>query len=136
MDNTHGHTGYSSGWQTFVDGEDVLKTGGVNKKLLEEVHLPELVIPEIPEIPAVAIDVTGKEYKSTTDHTPDFEILVDTFFANATTHTKNIATVPAIPKVPEVHYGADPHGTPPKPQEGFPTLPPFYALAWIIFKGY
>lgn len=121
MDDSSGHTGYSDGWQTFVDGENDLKTGGLNKQMIEAVHLPEL---------DVTFTLKGKEAKESDAHT-DVEALVDTHYANATNHTALHAIKPET-----LHYGASPNAEPPLPQKEFPVLPPFYALAWIIFRGY
>ena len=119
MDNSNGQQGYDSGWQTFVNGVDALKTGGEAKTMILPVHLPEL---------ASALEISGNEPNIGGPDHATAHVLVDRAYG-ATAHVARDAIDP-------IHYGADPNGTPPQPQEEFPVLPPFYALAFITFKGY
>ncbi len=127
LDNSAGHIGYNSGWQTFIDGVADLKTGGFSYIPIQTVHVPNLTVPEIPAIPAIpaippippippipagpiipahtiSIDIGGNEYKADADHTPDTAILIDVHYANLLSHSQHIADVliPDIPGTPAV----------------------------------
>jgi hypothetical protein len=116
MDNSDGHAGYNGGWQTFVDGVSDLKTGGAAKSLIQHVYLPSINADGTGQIV-----LHGKEYKSSADHKPDFFPIIDFAYNAATNHV-----------APIVAYGSSPGNG----QDPLPTLPPFYALAYIMFIGY
>jgi hypothetical protein len=129
MNNLNGHTGYDHGWQTFVDGKDVLKTGGAKSTMIQMKNLPPLNTalgnnPDsgLPE--TTGLWIHGKGWKDDAVHSSAVPI-VDTNYGASRNHDALIAT-----------YGAAPDATPPVPQEEFPVLPPFYCLAWITFIGY
>lgn len=109
LDNSDGHVGYSSGWQTFVDGVSDLQTGGSVNPTITEQNLPPL-----------DIVINGFDAKEAIDHAPSVTVLVDTHYANDKPETKNVPP----------HYGAVGAQTP------LPTIPPFLALAYITFVGY
>jgi hypothetical protein len=130
MNNLNAHPGCDHGWQTFVDGKSDLKTGGVISQLIEMKHLPPLdnsgpdPLTGAPAANGTGLYIHGKEAKESDAH-GEVRPLVDIHYANALPHDAFL-----------IKYGSDPHGNPAVPQEKFPVIPPFYALAWITFVGY
>lgn len=107
MNNSHGHTGYSSGWQTFVDGSTDQKTGGNHSVTLDAAHTYE------PPIDVVVYK------RSAPGDTSD--------------PAGNLAGVTPEPAT-DVHlYNNSGGNTTPDPIN---ILNPFVALGWIIFVGY
>jgi hypothetical protein len=121
MNDDDTNVGYDDGWQARITGPNGVtanyKTGGRFLETLGYNNLPILSNATGTEAPGLWI--RGKEAKEDTAHT-DIEVLVDTHFANATSHEVNITPTP---------YGK----SPPDP---IWSLSPFVAAGWIIFVGY
>lgn len=120
MDNV-GKDGYSGGWQAAITGPDGTiqgyKVGGLFIETIKQDNLPLLSNAFDGDDPGLWI--YGKEAKDGTSH-PDAVPIVDTNYANLKPNQINLT--------PDA-YGKNP----PIPLW---TTPPFYALAWITFKGY
>lgn len=110
MNNEDGHVGYSSGWQTFVDGVADKKTGGHKDFTLTNATTFR---PEVPETTARRHSADG----------------------NAPDPTGTLlGTGSGATQYPLQGGGAgDPGNESPTP---VPLLPPFTAIAFIIFVGY
>lgn len=120
MDNSNGHSGYNAGWQTFVDGKSDLKDGGSKDHLIVASDLPPLDS----QNGLATLNLAGKGFKEDTLH-DNAVVIIDNNYGGARDHSAPIAT-----------YGSNPNGNPPVPQSPVPTLPPFHALAFIVFQGY
>lgn len=106
MDNV-GITGYSSGWKTSVAGGS-LGTGGAATQQIINANLP-----------LSNTQITGfGTYDGGASHTDKYAIITGKYDAGSTQTTLTIGTI-----------GAD-------PQTALSTVPPFYALAFVMFKGY
>lgn len=122
MDNSAGHTGYgANGWQTFVDGVSDLQNGGVNKHTIAAADLPPL--DGVNGLSQLMLN--GFEAKETSPTHTAVSALVDVHYSDLLPHSVAIA-----------NYGSNPNGSPAVPQTAVPTLPPFLAVAFIIFVGY
>lgn len=111
MDDSGGHSGYASGhWQTFVDGMSDLQTGGVASNTLTT---SDTYQPAIASVRARRWDANGQ--------TPNPHV-GSLWGIKSATDSENDDIAPAVTG-----------NTSPSP---FTNLPPFYALAWIIFIGY
>src|SRR4029077_5771310 len=142
MNKAAGHPAYDAakgGWVTFVKGEgtdpgmEIHKGGDVSQMILP-INLPPLDN-SIPDpvtnvLPPMGLYLVGREYKAGTNHS-DAMPLVDVNYANA-----NPPTGPGTNTELLTTYGANPRANPPQNQKELPTMPPFYALAWITFIGY
>ena len=154
MDNSAGHTGYSTNWQSFVDTKADSQTGGSGTSTITAQYLPPLGDdpPKIPPDPVVPpsstnkheksmLKIKGYEYSSTETHTtPQF--LIDTHYAAGLVPT-NISGDPTNSHPQGTHhtltllnYGSNPAGDPAVAQQDFPLFPPFIAFGFIIFLGY
>lgn len=120
MNNANGHSGYNLGWQTFVDGITDKQTGGSKDHMVLPADLPPLDAQD----GLATLTLSGYGWKSDSVHT-DAVPIVDVNYGSARAHTAPIA-----------RYGSSPNDSPPIPQTPIPTIPPFYALAFIIFVGY
>ena len=129
------HPDYDHGWQTWQtfagdENETTAKTGGANGSMIEMKHLPpmdnSIEDPDTHTKPAPGLYINAKEAKDAAEHTT-VEPLIDINYANLKPHSKLL-----------INYGADPadHKGSVGPQQKFPTLPPFYCMAWITFVGY
>jgi hypothetical protein len=121
MNNTAGHSGYSSGWQTFIDGITDRKSGGSKDHMLQMADLPPLD----PTTGHSELRLHGKGFKADIDHPGFPAAIVDTNYGNLQNFD-----------VPIANYGANPNGSPPTPQTAVPLIPPFFVAALIIFQGY
>lgn len=125
MDNV-GKDAYSNGWQTAITGPDgtvqAYKTGGRFIETITNANLPLLTNAAAGDSPGLWI--YGYEAKEAIDHPGTVFPLVDTHYANAMPQQWNLTS-----GVLGGQYGQ----SPPTPLW---TTPPFYSLAWIIFKGY
>lgn len=121
MDNV-GKDGYSGGWQAAITGPDGTvqgyKTGGRFIDTILNDNLPLLNNADAGQ--AHGLWIHGFDYTNGAPHAGDKAPIVDAKFAADTPRDWNLT--PTV-------YGK----LPPDP---FWTTPPFYALAWIIFKGY
>lgn len=130
MNNLNSHTGYDHGWQTFVDGDADLKTGGVKSQKIEMKHLPPLdnsggqTNPDTGQPETTGLWINGKGWKDDAEHIPNPKPIVDVNYGMQRNHAYLLAT-----------YGANTTNAP-DGQVAFPVLPPFYCLAWITFVGY
>jgi len=102
-----------------------LQTGGATETTLTKQQLPPINPNGAAATPPEDTDqliIHGNEYKSTVTQTNAVPI-VDVAYGNMRTASANLAL-----------YGAK--ITPTTPQDTVPTVPPYYALAFIIFQGY
>src|SRR5438477_2144161 len=107
MNDAGGHTGYDSGWQTFVDGVDDLTTGGDTKIQLNATNTYAV---GAPEVSAQRFTATG--------NAPDPAGDLLATGGGGTRYTLE-AAIPAVLTPPPI-----------------PILPPFIATAYIVFVGY
>ena len=124
MNKADDHPDFTSGWVTFVDGINDLKTGGKKNHMIVANNLPPVNPTGPDKTPPEAANkliIHGRDWKDE-DHSPDFNPLIANHYAGGIKNDWDLLT-----------YGANP---PTDPQKEVPTLPPFYALAFIIFKGY
>lgn len=111
MNNSSGHVGYSSGWQTFVDGTTDQKTGGNPSVTLDNDHTYQSAIPAVPA------QLYTADGNAPSPHTGDLWGKI-----GGSPSTDWDTLVPAIPG-----------NTTPTPIN---ILNPFIAVGWIIFVGY
>jgi hypothetical protein len=121
MNETSGYDSGSHQWRTKIDGTHFVQTGGAKDHLIVAADLPPLDS----QNGLAQLFLHGNEAKAGVDHTPQAKPIIDVTYANLQTHDQLLTT-----------YGSDPNGSPPVPQTPIPTLPPFYALAFITFIGY
>ena len=121
MDNSNSHTMYNSGWQTFVDGVSDLQNGGVATTMIAAQHLP----PFDATAGSSKVTIHGFEAKETSPSHTNVSVLVDVHYSDLLPHDAVIG-----------NYGSGPNDSPPVPQVGIPTLPPFIALGFAQFVGY
>ena len=122
MNNTNGQTGFNAGrWQSFVDQTTCQPTGGSKDH--------KIVASDLPPLDAVnglsSLTLHGFSAKEASPTHTSVSPLVDVNYADLQPHDAVIA-----------NYGSSPNGTPPVAQSSIPTLPPFTAVAFIIFQGY
>lgn len=117
MNSSGGGTQYNSGWQSFVDGLAVLKTGGAASQLLTNTQLPN-----------IRVKLTGQSiYDGNSSETDNKAIVGNNWGGSSKTITLG-------------DFGSNP--TPedvsqtPVPQIPLPIVPTFYALAATVFVGY
>jgi len=106
MDNSNGHTGYNSGWQTFVDGMSDLQTGGGPNIQLNAANTYQPPI----------VDVKVDKYSATGNTNDPSGIL---YGVNSVQHIELFPGSAGVTSPPPIT-----------------TLPPFYCLAWVTFVGY
>ena len=111
MDNSAGHSGYSSGWQSFIDGSTDQHDGGVAKITLDNTNTYR------PDIPAVRARFWSANANAPAPHTGDLWGI-----KSSSNNSDNDDIAPAIPG----------NTTP----DDIKTLPPFIAMGLIIFLGY
>jgi hypothetical protein len=108
LDDSNGHTKYSGGWQTFVDGTTDRKSGGVtNGKITLNAN---------------------NTYRPARD-----EVTADRWTADGNVRSTSgvlygVGNQSPITLLPKDKGNLDP--------DDISVLPPFYALAYIIFQGY
>lgn len=111
MNNSGGHSGYSSGWQTFVDGVADLKTGGNASVTLDAAHT---YFPGTPDVVA--------RFWSATGNAPNPHVAGLWGVKSNSTPADNDNIV----------NGVAAHTTP----DPINILNPFIAIGWMIFQGY
>ena len=110
-------TGYSSGWQTNVTGT-ALKTGGESNFSIVNNNLPNMTIQLTGRV--------GYDDNASGSGQDPAAIVTKKWYGNPTP-----APIPVL-----ATFGADPNGTPAVPQVPVDTVPPFYALAFVMFVSY
>jgi hypothetical protein len=121
MNDKDGHNKYNKHWQTFVDGKSDLQLGGEKDHMIQMADLPPLDTPN----GHAGLSLNGKGWKDGAEHPGSPAAIVDIEYGMQKDYS-----------VPIAAYGSNPNGSPPTPQTPIPSLPPFYALALIIFQGY
>ncbi len=106
LDNSDGTAGYSAGWQTKVTGSP-LQTGGAKDHTLVDANLPEMTV-----------NISGNHFDPLRNQTSD-QVLIDDDWKIS----------PVVPPIPLASFGQ----AVPVP---VPTVPPFYAVAYVQFIGY
>lgn len=129
------HADYDNGWQTWLPkldgtGDTNFKTGGKTTNMIQMKNLPPLdnsighTNPETNQPETTGLWINGKGWKDDATH-QTAQPIVDINYGNTRDHAFLLTK-----------YGADPNANPAIPQEEFPVMPPFYAMAWITFVGY
>lgn len=112
MDKSAGQLDYtSSHWTSMVYPGQNVSTGGVATHTIVARDLPEL-----------ALSIDGNEYKPGGSPHVDARIIEDVLYDNAAPHSVDV-----------LHYGFN-SGT--ETQTTLPVVPPFYAMAFVMFIGY
>jgi len=124
--NDKDHAKYDGGWQTFVDGKTMLKTGGSKDHMIAMNELPPFDPGGGPNGKGLSdVVLHGHANKDDSPEHGSTSPIVDTQYANLKPEDFLIG-----------HYGSSPDANPADPQMPVPTVPPFYCLAYIIFQGY
>jgi hypothetical protein len=124
MNKALSHPDYADGWVTFADAKNDLQSGGSKDHKIVAQDLPPINpggLTAVPPEPTSSLIVHGFKYVAGNTKTPA-QPIVDRHYGNMLTHT-----------FPITSYGANP---PDFNQNALPTVPPYLAMAFIIFIGY